>query len=490
MSVSHKQTLLSRLSSPTVLAILFLLSAGIVLILSPLFQKGSFIDAMLYKTVAFNYAIEEGSFWSMKYTNTSMQFFCEQPPLYMYLLGNFYALFGTHFLVDRVFTFFQFLVFLYFLYRICSKLFTPVLPFFLLNLFLLLCIQVICWSFANQVIETMVLVGVAAAINFYLRFLINKKRIHIFWFSVVLLALFLTKGFQSCFVIVLPLSYALFHLKDEKILWFAFFSSFFLLLFLVLLVYVYEPAKIWYQCYFQARLVLTLNNVGATTNKHYQILLQLLMEIIAVGMLLMVGCVYLLLKKKYTAKQVFSDPLKDKLSLSLLVTFLAGSLPFTLSLVQRGFYLVPAYLCLVLFLTYTYRSHFLYFFEALQGLTKPIWMRSLVLLIFVASLVYFALNVNQYKREKELAHDLQLITPMLKQGSRVGITSSVWNYFNLHSYLYMQRQISLSAEPTQTGFVIVYKNQLPDSVNAFLHKIELPTEELDLYYRVNRLDRR
>ncbi len=488
MSASLKQTISNRLASPAVLATFFLLSAGLVLTVSPLFQKGSFIDAMLYKTVAFNYAIGEGSFWSMKYTNTSMSFFCEQPPLYMYLLGNVYALFGTHFLVDRVFTFLQLLVFLFFLYRICQKLFTPALPFFLLNLFLLLSIQAISWSFANQVIETMVLMFVAIAIDLYLGYMTSRKVSRLVWFALVLLALFLTKGFQSCFIVVLPLSYALFHLKEEKILWFAFFTSFFLLALIVLLVFVYEPSQNWYACYYQARLVLTMNNIGATTDKHYQILIQLLMETVVVWLVFFSLSVFLLVKKQFTLRQVFVEPLRDKLGMSLFLTFLAGSLPFTLSLVQRGFYLVPAYLCLILFLTYAFRTQCLYFFEGLHKMSSYVWLRVLVPVIFLASVVYVVLKAKGYKREKELAHDLELMTPFFKAKSTVGINSNVWNYFNLHSYLYMQKKVSLSADPNQRGFVIVYKNEIPYNEGAVAWKIELPTQELDMYYRIVKTD--
>jgi len=479
-----KHAFVTRFTSPVVLAGLFLASAVLVLIVGPLFQKGSFIDAMLYKTVAFNYAIGEGSFWSMKYTNTSMTFFCEQPPFYIYALGNFYALFGSHFLVDRVFTFLQLCVFIFFLYRICLKLFTPALPFFLLNLFLLLTIQAVSWSFSNQVIETMVLMLLAVAIDLYLGFLTNKKFMYMVWFGIIVLALFLTKGFQSCFIVILPLSYAVFHLREEKVLWFAFFTSLFLLLIIVLLVFVYEPAKNWYACYYQARLVLTMNNVGATTDKHYQILIQLVMETIGVWLVFLSLSTYLLVKKNFSVKQGIVEPMKDRFSLALFLTFLAGSVPYTLSLVQRGFYLVPAYFCLVVFLCHAFRSHWLCFFEGMTLLSKQNWVKVLVPLIFMSSVVYSVLNINSYKREKELAHDLELITPLLKTGSILGITPNVWNYFNLHSYMYMQKKISLSADPKHEGFVVVYKNEVPTSERAVIRKIELPTLELDLYYRL------
>jgi hypothetical protein len=336
------------------------------------------------------------------------------------------------------------------------------------------------------VIETLVLMFLAVAIDLYLDFLTSKKISLMLWFGLILLLLFLTKGFQSCFIVVLPFSYALFHVKEKKVFWFVCFTSLFLLAGILFLLFVYAPSKNWYNCYYQARLVLTMNNVGATTDKHYQILIQLLMETIAVWLLFLGLGGYLMFKKQYSSKQTFIEPLHDRLGLSFLFTFLAGTLPFTLSLVQRGFYLVPAYLCLTLFLTYTYREQWLYFFAVLNKLAQFIWVKVLILLIFLASIGYVLFNANAYKREKELAHDLEVISPLMKAGTTIGINSNVWNYFNLHSYLYMQKKISLSADPQLNGFVIVYKNELPAMEQAEVIKIELPTQELDLYYRYKK----
>jgi len=480
---ASKQHFLFRLTSPAFLVAMFLCSALLVLVITPLFQKGSFIDAMLYKTVAFNFSIAEGSFWNMKYTNTSMTFFCEQPPLYIYLLGNFYKIFGSHYLVDRVFTFIQLGVFLFFLFRICQKLFVKALPFFLLNLLLLLSIQSVFWSFANQVIETLVLMWMAMVIDFFLCYLKFKKPVYGLSFILVLIAMFLTKGFQSCFIIVLPISYALFNLKAEKILWFVFYISISLLIFILTLLFFYIPAKEWYTCYYNARLVLTMNNIGATTNNHFTILFQLLMETLVIWLIFGSLVFYLRLKKQIWNKIKLKSIFVNRLGMSFLFTFLAGSLPFTLSLVQRSFYLVPAYLCLILFLTYTFRFNWLFFIQGCTIILKKKAIKPLIHLIFVASVLYFGTQVNQYKRERELAHDLALITPFLKSESTVSISPNVWNYFNLHSYLYMQKKISLNGDAGLKGFIIVYKNDIPGINKKFLYKVQLPTMELDLYYR-------
>ncbi len=480
---SSNQSFVSRFTSPLGLALMFLFSVILVLVITPLFQKGSFIDAMLYKTVAFNYAIGEGSFWTMKYTNTSMTYFCEQPPLYLYLLGSFYGLFGSHFMVDRVFTFLQLLVFLYYLYRISRKLFSPALPFFLLNLFLLLSIQAICWSFANQVIETLVLMLVAIATDLFLGYLIEKKPVQVVGFVLVVFALFLVKGFQSCFIILLPLVYALQNRKDKPVLWFALVSSFFLLTLIFLILVFYQPSKNWFLCYYKARLILTMNDVGATTDTHMTIVWQAFMETMVIWLLFLVLSLYAILKRKFAPKLVFLSPLKDKLGISLLMVCIGGTLPFAVSLVQRGFYLVPAYLSLTLFLTYVYKSQWLVFIAWLESLANRKWIKTAVSIVFIASIVYSLMLVGGYKREKALAHDLELITPLLRNESLVGINSNVWNYFNLHSCLYIQKRISLSADPGLSGFVIVYKHEEPQYANSGLVKINLPTQELDLYYR-------
>jgi hypothetical protein len=226
-----------------------------------------------------------------------------------------------------------------------------------------------------------------------------------------------------------------------------------------------------------------MNNVGATTNSHLHILIRLFMETIVIGLSVISLSVFLILKRQTTLQSLLQGFIKSKLNTSFFLAFLAGSLPFTLSLVQRGFYLVPSYLCLVLSVSYGFRKQWLYLFDGMQLQFSKRLARILVLLVFLASIFYCILKVNTYKREEDLAHDLELITPLLKPESTVAIPSTVWNYFNLHSYLYMQKKISLKGDPNLEGFVIVYKNTIPAAEHALLHKINLPTRELDLYYK-------
>src|SRR4051812_11028940 len=146
----------NSLRSPLLSASLLISSIAVVLIVLPLFQKGCFMDGLIYQTVAYNYAIGESSFWNMKFTNTSMSYFCEQPPLYFYLSGNFFRIFGSGYPSDRIFTLLLMILSAWMGYFILKSVIKNPRALFLLFCFFLLCVPVICWSYANELIETLV----------------------------------------------------------------------------------------------------------------------------------------------------------------------------------------------------------------------------------------------------------------------------------------------------------------------------------------------
>ncbi|PBQ30768.1 hypothetical protein CNR22_02920 [Sphingobacteriaceae bacterium] len=461
----------------------FISAAFIVLILSPLFQKGCFIDGMLYKTVAYNYAEGLGSFWTMKFTNSSMVQFCEQPPFYFYLLGNFYKAFGDHYLVDRIFTLLLFLIFVFILNHIVKSLFRKPQLYFVLSIFILLSIPVFCWSYVNQIIEPLQCVLVALELWFFIRFIHSRNRMFVVAFACVLFLLFLGKGFQSCFVIVLPITYALISKFEKRYYYFVVFSGILFLTLLFSCVWLYSPAKTWLECYYQARLVLTLNNVGNTTDNHFEIIGRFFSELIGCLIILALLFSYLAAKKHYAFRFIFKNFLANKLAVALLITSFAGSLPYAISLVQRGFYLIPSFVCFVLALVYGFKRYWLFFFLFLAEITKLKITRLVFGLLALGSIVYFCMAASTYKRNEDLLKDIDLILPYLKKGETVSIEAERWNDFSLHAYLYMARQVSLSASKERT-FYSIRSKEIPLLAGDSLKKINLDTREIELYVRM------
>ena len=179
----------------------FLFILASVLIISPLFQQGWFIDGLIYKTVATNYLSEDARFWEMKFNDVSMNPFYEQPPLFFIATAIFYKIFGNGFLTDKFLTLIYLGLSIFFLFKICKHFFKEDKPAFYIVLFLLLTIPVFCWTYVNQVIEVLVLPLVLSAFYFFLQFRksekISQHTFYLVCFSASVILLFLTKGFQS-----------------------------------------------------------------------------------------------------------------------------------------------------------------------------------------------------------------------------------------------------------------------------------------------------
>lgn len=438
---------------------------------------------MLYKAVAFNNAKDAGNFWTMKFTNTCMSTYCEQPPLYSYLLGRVYALFGSYYLVDRIFTMVLALCLIVLIQRITSKVLKGNF-YFLLSLFFLLSVSVLCWSYANQVIEPLVSVFTALGILVFINYVSYKKIVSLLWFALLVYLSFLSKGFQSCFLIVLPFTYFLLDRFSKSSLYFLFGAGLLTALFIFGTLTFYSPAMAWYDCYYNARLVLTINNVGNTTDNHFEIIVRFFTELLIPIAALLVLLFVLRFKKEYRLRIAFKNFAANKLAVALLITSFAGSFPYAISLVQRGFYLIPSFICFVLALVFGFKRYWLFFASALFKLAQMKVIRFSMIAVFIVTIVYSAVCISDYKRDQTLLTDLKIITPYLKNSTTVSLDEDLWNYFSLHAHLYMDKSISLSTGVDQR-FYIRAKTRHDEAFPEPFKKLNLPTSELELGIRVS-----
>ena len=479
MSDKHQYQAGTNFTWPTNLSwILFVFAAFVILILLPLFQKGVFMDGLLYKTVAYNYSEGSASFWNMKFTDTSMTFFCEQPPLYFFLLGMFYKLTAVHYLTDSLFTLILLTGLLFLLHRINRLIFKNQDFYLCLILFFLISIQVFCWGYVNQVIEPLVCIWVMMGCWSFIKFLKAGKNGYILLFSLALSLAFLSKGFQSCFFIGLPLFYYLFN-TSKRILRLFLLAGSLLLVVLVFLLQWYKPSLAWFDCYYNARLLLTMQDVGGTTNNHADIILwyftELTVPILSVTCLL----IYLRIKKRYPFYFVFKNFISDPLAPALLLTSLLGCLPYALSFVQRAFYLIPSFLLFVLAIVFGLKRYWLYFYSSLVLLDRHRLTRTIMLVLSFGVVVMFVWGAGDYKRDENLIKDIAVIKPFLNEHEIVSIDGNLWNEFSLHSYLYMAKKVSLSVDNSARQKVLVRAGSAEEEFEGYT-KVE-GTKWLDLY---------
>lgn len=454
-----------------------MLCISIILVIAPLYQNGLFIDGLLYKTVSHNFFSGESSFWKMKFNDVSMNPFYEQPPLFFFVTGSIYSLLGDSFIIDKTITLLFLILSFILIHKICRLLFSSQ-QYFVIVILLLLSIPVFCWAFVNQVIETFV---VPLSLGALYVFLISVYRQNLKWlipqallFSGIVILLFLTKGFQSCFIITLPFLYCVIF-RSSKSFYFGILSSIAVLLILYFILMVHEPSSQWFHHYLQKRLLASLNNVGATTGNRFEIIIRIFTELLFPVCLLLILAIVNRKKKKNTDS--------NKMALVLLMVGIFGSFPFAITLEQRGFYLVPSFPFYVLSVVLFYKDHFFSFFEKLENVFNRKMIRYLCLALFLGSLGYWIISPTLYKRDENLVEDLKLINPFINRKDTISIDSDSWNDTALQSYLYMQKKINVISDYSQHYYI--HDRGHNTTPNSNYVKVSIPTRQYDLYVSRN-----
>jgi 4-amino-4-deoxy-L-arabinose transferase-like glycosyltransferase len=458
-----------------------------VFVVTPLFQKGVFGDGLMYLTVAFNRFKGYGSFWKQHYSNTSMSFFCEQPPLYFESLGAFYKLFGGAEVAEKIFT----LLLLFFTLFFCALIWNKITGrkrcgIAWVPMLFLFCVPIFTWAFCNQVIETMVAplsLGV-----FYLQLIFlesekfNKRLIAFLGMTPGIAFLFLTKGVQSTFLIA-GLFFAAITVRKDR--WLKTGLSAIWLIAAVIglsgvLFLQNENALFWLRSYFDKRLVATFNDTGATARHHIDIIVRFFAELLPVIGVCALISVWLSVAKKYSWSLQWRNVKANKKAQWLLLVSLSASLPLAVTLEQRGFYLAPAFPFAVLALCLFYNKYLFFGLgKAVRGGQKILVPMSATLTL--VAITFFILKKDEYKRDAGMVRDVNKITTRVKRGELIGINPSTWNTFSLHSYLNKANDNSLAVTDTLEYFIQERSNH--ERVSAHYKKVDLQTEEIDVYRR-------
>jgi len=458
--------------------LLFILAS--VFIISPLFQHGLFIDGLLYKTVSTNYFWGDSSFWNMKFNDITMNPFYEQPPLFFFVTGSFYKIFGNSFLADKFLTLIFIAVSVFFIFKICKIIFKEIAAIHL-TVFLLLTIPVLCWTYVNQVIETLVLPLTLGAFYMFLSFrkkeILWKRLIYVLLFSLLVVLLFLTKGFQSCFIVLGPLLYFIFF-RERSALFFWLITAIIISGTLYFILFIHEPSALWFSNYLQKRLMASLSDVGATTSYRAEIIVRTFTELIVPLLVAALAFIFYKIKNKIPA---IKNSEEKKTAWILLIIALSGSIPFAVTLEQRGFYLVPSFPFFIMAIILFFEEPLLNFYTAAISFLEGRFMKPLLLILFLASPGYIIVSPGLYKRDENLLKDLELISARIQPKDTVSVDPDSWNDTALQAYLYMQNKTNVEANYLH-GFYIHDRshNTVP---NDDYQKINIATKQYDLYVK-------
>ncbi len=462
---------------------LLAISLIIVLTLPVLIQDGMFMDAVLYTSVSHNLSQGVGTFWFPQFSlhNISgMRAFHEQPPLVFGIQSIFYRIFGESMYVERFYTFLTLCcntVLIVLLWKEINKNRGNVKKLGWLPLILWIIIPVCFWSFSNNMHEnTMSVFTLSAALCVYKTF---SQKYFSLSFNIlsgvfIFLATF-SKGIPGFFPITMPILYWLvnrnFGLK-KALAQSLFITAIPVSAYAVLLLLPESSGSL--TTYFFERVLHRINSVP-TVDSHFYILFRLIIELLPP--LLITGAV-LLFEKVSTKKTISTINLRE--GFFFIFVGLAASVPLMLTLVQKGFYFVPALPFFALGLS-SFTGPFLSDrIDRIQLQNRSFrWFLFISVFIFISATGFAVLQKGKTSRNQAMLHDVYLIGKIVPKKSTIDILPEMWNYWDLQCYL--MRYFTISCDTKDQNVFFINDKTLGLKIPEHYEKVPIKTFQFDLY---------
>jgi 4-amino-4-deoxy-L-arabinose transferase-like glycosyltransferase len=463
---------------------LFTFSVLILLIVPKLIQDGMFLDGMLYTCVSHNLSNGIGSFWfpqfSPSYSNAGSPFFHEHPPLVFGIQSLFFRLLGDSMYVERVYTFLTMCISAFLinvLWRTIFKKEEAIKKISWLPILFWITIPSCSWSYSNNMMEnTMGIFTLTAVIIIFKAVESKRNKFGSLVFSGVFIFLAtMSKGVPGFFPIALPFLY-----------WIIFRKKSFLIVILQTLLILSVPALLYFilfnlpqsqeslSFYLTKRLLGRINDDPTVGNRFY-ILKRLFTELIPQILLTLLIILVTKVKKN-------NVPLISNIALSALFFSigLAATAPMTLTMVQRGFYLVPSFPYFAIGFSILIAQIALHFKEWLiTEIRKFEILKILSLVLFVCAISFSLMQKGKTVRDRDILQDVHTIGNTIPKKSAITINQDIANTYVLECYFIRYYNISLYIDEPK-DYLMIKKTMDPFNSTDF-EKLNIETKLYDVY---------
>jgi len=460
-------------------------SIVIALTLPRLIKDGMFLDGMLYTCVSHNLSIGIGTFWfpvfSSSYVNSGSTFFLEHPPLVFGIQSLFFKLLGDSMYVERFYIFLTMCFSAFLIHLLWQNIFRKDNEFKRISwlpILLWITIPSCSWSYSYNMMENTLGLFCLISVLFILKAVESDQTrpgLLILSGIFIFLASF-SKGIPGLFPLSVPFLYWL--TVRKKTFYNTIISSLIIIFVPTLLYFILfhlPQSKESLTFYVTHRLLERIQN-NPTVSNRFNILMRIVSELIL--QILLVGLIIFIDKKRKYNLRLFKY---SDYSVFFISIGLSASVPLMLTLVQRGFYLVPS---------------FPYFGIGLSVIIAPVifalrenifnnQMKHRLLLItstilFVFSITFTITQLGKSSRDKEILHDVYAIGNEIPKNSAVTITSDLSSVYVLECYFIRYFNISLFVNVPKEYYLIRKTTSFSDK--AF-EKLKIDTELYDIYKR-------
>ena len=441
---------------------LFTLATVFALTLPILVQDGMFQDGVLYSAVAHNLSLGYGSFWFPQYSALNIEglpSFHEQPPLAFGIESLFFKILGDSLYVERFYTLLTMLLTVWILVKIW-RLATIDAPanwqhLTWLPVLFWIIVPVCFWSYRNNMHEnTLTIFALLAFLSFYSGWIPIQKSSRFLslnpYVAAVISGFFifgatLVKGFPGFFILAVPGCYWLFtkrisfkKMALQTIVALAVPLAIYTVLFL------WPVSKKSLSYYLFDRALLRMGAVP-TADYHLEIWVQLLQQLVLPFTLLVL--IFLL---AWRAKWRFTQPtpLVWRQSLFFMAVGAAGTLPLALTLVQKWFYMVPAFPFWAVGMALVAASPTSDFVNWLKTKKRAFaFVLTFNALLLAGVLIYSAAQIGKTYREHATLNDVYKIGKLVPSFTNIAVPSCQYNQYNFILQGFLVRFFNISVVP-------------------------------------------
>lgn len=464
---------------------LITLSIVLGLTLPILIQDGMFQDAVLYSSVAHNLGIGIGTFWFPQYSTLNIEgipSFHEQPPLVFGIQALFYKLLGDSLYIERLYTFLMIVLHIILINTLWKNIFkhNPEYKYFgWLPVLCWIIIPVCFWSFRNNMIENTVSVFTLCSIIISYNIIQSENKYYYLWFCsgfFIFLASF-SKGVPGLFPISFPFLYWIItkRINFKKCVLYTI-----LLVTVPVLIYAFfltiPESRQSLSIYFFERLLNRVNSMP-TTHHRLEIVWRLFTELIPVLIFTLIAFAFSDSKK---VKSYLSENIKD--FLLFFAIGLSASLPLTLTMVQRGFYMVPSF-------PYFALAFSMLIIPIISKLVRGINIQSTkykafvfsTMLMLMAVFTFTLMQKGKISREKETLTDVYKIGKVVPKFSTLTVPLEMYDQYNFILQGFLVRYFNISISPYEQYDYFLKEKTLNAKIPDNYKKVDIDLSKYELY---------
>ncbi len=465
----------------------FTLSVVFGLTLPVLIQDAMFQDAMLYSSVSHNLSQGIGTFWFPQYSKMNiagLSSFHEHPPLVFGIQALFFKALGSSIYVERFFTFLMIVLNILLINLLWKEFFPknsgqrhlgwlPVLFW--------MTIPVCFWSFRGNMMEnTMSVFDLAAVLFFFYATKSNRHKLFLLAGSglMIFLASF-SKGIPGLFPLAVPFLYWIVQRKSG--FWQCVWKTAILLAVpavIYAVLFLIPESNESLSNYVFKRLLMRVD-VMPTADYRLEILWRLIKELIPVLIMVSVVSAIAYFKK---IKPGFSENSRNML-LFLLIGF-SGSAPLALTMVQKGWYLVPAFPYFAIGFALMISPVVAAWIDKIDTKTQGFRLFTYFTMMFLAGVII--LTASQYgkvSREKEIVADVYEIGKVVPRYSAITVPKEMYNEYNFILEGFLVRYFNISLDPNEENTFFMKEKSLVTPLPEGYEQVQINLRRYELFQK-------